>query len=215
MAVSWQKSFVPIVLFLLAGSSLALVSACDDGDESPGQATAQPSALAPSAAAASANHSSRPSTGVEVLDRLLTAIDQGDRDAVLDIVRFQSKSCETQISAAGGGPECPSGTAAGSLLPAVEGGRCQGAWLRRDQAGEVLDLVLSADPEVFAVSKWRPTSGTASLAYTVILSDSPLVHAAPSMVVTDEGVISINAGCSASAREMASRYTEFVILPPT
>lgn len=202
---SWRGSWLPLGSLLVVGLSISLATGCGDDDSSP-----EPAAMG----GAQTNPSSpAPTTGVHKVDEVILQILRQDVDRLAGLVVFDDRQCESTSTAIGGGPECPSGVAAGTTIGAVDGGRCEQVWLRQDQASELLAFVLGEKPGVFAVSEWQPDSGSAETHYTVVLTDSALSKAAPSLTVTEDGIVGIHAGCSATAKEVAAQFQDFLIPP--
>jgi hypothetical protein len=201
--VSWRGSWLPLGCFVVAGLSIPLAIGCGD-DES--ETTAADGSRTDT-------QSATPTTGVGKLDEILLQVQRQDADELVRLVAFADRACESTVTAIGGGPECPPGVSAGTRISAVDGGRCQQAWLREDQASEMLAHIMAEQPRVFAVGEWEPQSGGAETHYTVVLTDSPLFNAAPSLTVTADGIVGIQGACSATAKELADAFSKFLIPP--
>ena len=112
-------------------------------------------------------------TDIAQVDAVIDAVETQDRDRLRDLLQFTSVPC-TDDSGAGGSPRCQ-GEAAGTNVEVMQTNQCEPQWLRREDAGALLDDVVALDPDLYAAFE-TPEAFYVQGRYTVVFEgDDPRI----------------------------------------
>ncbi len=111
------------------------------------------------------------STGIDEVDGVIHAVLSGDRDTLLQLVRYSPAPCEVGAKPNGLAPMCWTNEAEGTLVDTLPIASCRARYIRTDEIPSVLDEVIGPDVGLFAVyrvpaSYWPPGE------YVVVFSKS-------------------------------------------
>jgi hypothetical protein len=190
----------PLRLTALAvamGALLLLASSCDDDYDSDSPSP-QPPATTPTVV--EPPDASR--TGIEAVDRVLIAVENGDPVAFEALLRPQSLACsyDTDI---GGPPNCAGAAgmpAEGTPVDVFPHDTCEREW--QYDLTAFTERIMERIQELYAVVGIDPVTPPVELAdgaYGIVYPDATGFATAHALIVTDDGVISVDSSCGGTA----------------
>ncbi|HEX5479992.1 MAG TPA: hypothetical protein VFY79_09770 [Dehalococcoidia bacterium] len=145
-------------------------------------------------------------TGVKAIDDAIVAIRAGDIDALIDLMVLAPEAC-APANGAGGPPACNAGEAAGTKVNAVPFFSCEGGWAREEALHQALAPLTQGEPKLFAVyrsdQKLFARGGDYAVLFTYTTTSGDVAR---DLVMTDDGVVGIDAGCGQTAAQMVDQH---------
>lgn len=144
-------------------------------------------------------------TGVKAVDDAIAAVREGNLGVLTDMVVLAPEACAAP-NGAGGPPACNAGEAPGTKVNVVPFFSCEGGWAREDALTQALTPLTQGDPKLFAVyrsaQRLFERSGDYAVLFTYSTSSGDVAR---NLVMTDDGVVGIDAGCGETAAQMVER----------
>ncbi|HXF51219.1 MAG TPA: hypothetical protein VNM43_06025 [Dehalococcoidia bacterium] len=85
------------------------------------------------------------------MDRVVAALLSGDAARVRSVVGYVQVPCEVEPEGLGAPPACRSGEAEGTPVDVFQGAQCEGFYVRPEEVQSVIDGIVSAPLELYAV----------------------------------------------------------------
>jgi hypothetical protein len=140
MKVYSQSICVLIVLFLAAACAPAATS------------TEEVPTVAPQPTPAEKYHSLDARTGIEEIDIVLAAVENGDLQPLRDLFRYNRVACMT-VNALGGPPPCREGEAEGTIVEVLPFLASEGSYFHKDEINNWPGLEVDGIYAVYQVSE--------------------------------------------------------------
>ena len=145
-------------------------------------------------------------TGVKAVDDAIAAVRAGDVNALIDLMVLAPEACAAP-NGAGGPPACNAGEATGTKVSAVPFFSCEGGWAREEALPQALAPLTEGAPKLFGVyrtdQKLFERSGDYAVLFTYTTSSGDLAR---NFLMTDDGVVGIDAGCGQTAAQMVDQH---------
>ncbi len=211
---SWGSAQGWATRSLLSGAVLAVLASACSGTPGQGAGRAQTAAATAQKQEDQLTDSPR-RTGNDGVDRALDAVESGDLQSLVGMVRYSRVGCSTRP---GGGlpqpPACPSGTTDGTPVDVVLAMYCEGQYRSREAARDDLAELLAGDPQVYAVYSLKDPQTGEDRFWLVFGRGAPL-QPTMTLAMGDEGVDSLIHYCDASPEQFAkAKDLRTVIAPP-
>jgi hypothetical protein len=141
-------------------------------------------------------------TGMEAVDRVLSAITSGDRVGFEALLVPQELACSYDTGI-GGPPYCgaaPNMPAEGTAVSVFPYDTCEREW--QFDLGDFTTRILERINDLYAVVRIDPVTPTAELAegaYGIIYPDATGFATSHALIVTDNGIVSVDSLCGGTA----------------
>jgi hypothetical protein len=158
-------------------------------------------------------------TGEAVVDRVIHAVLLQDLGTLEGLVVYEQPACSTSPTGIDGPGQCPRGARDGTAVSSVRGGSCEGYWITIDQTRSSFEDFVSGGPLfLFAVTRNTPATEAlrrkyGDVLYSLVFASSPDRVPARTILASKSGIIDIERGCSADAREVVARASDFLLAP--
>lgn len=154
-------------------------------------------------------------SGIEVVDRAITAVLAGNLETLRGMVVFSSVACVAPVDGLGAPPFCLEGEPVGTLVDVFPIAHCHGAWARPN---ELTMQAFEDVAELYAVFNTNE-GGWPEGQYAAIFRRGPigeLQTSAVELIIRDDGVVGMNTGCGMSPEAMVEfQGLTNAIVPPT
>ena len=160
-------------------------------------------------------------TGIDVVDKVIAAVEADDIEKLMSFVRFTDVPCTSTRPTSIPIVRCPTGEPDGSPVGALLSASCEGTWMEAaDGATDRLRSSLSVTGStVYAVYHPARAASEAfpAVAYAVVLT-FPLngQTAGFALLLDDEGIVGYDVDCGLPAERMAEfeHFGDAVLPPP-
>lgn len=151
-------------------------------------------------------------TGVQIVDATIRALEGGDAAAVAGLFNYFTVPCSTGTGI--GGAECPPGTADGTPVEVIGSGGCEGTYIYRGDSGTAANSfargLLSQPLGVYAVVRTSSKVHGFPAGYAVIaVTLGPGTPRVRAITLAADGITGAFSGCGPqSLEDMARRFRD-------
>jgi hypothetical protein len=155
-------------------------------------------------------------TGIETIDQVLSAVSNGDTEALRSLAEFTNAKC-TQQDGLGGPPKCREGEAEGTPVEVLAFLSSEGSFLRKEEIGDWQGIDVSGVYAVYEVSPAVTSEQYYPLGKYVIVFVSEEDRPAVALRLGERGIVRVDHIFDSSPeilRALVEREASQVILAP-